>query len=224
MTGDRLLPAGAHVDHEGVWVQRLREPRWKRPVPALFLDRDGVVVVEVNYLHRIEDARLERGAAEAIGSANRLGVPVVFVTNQAGIGYGYFGWPEFAAVQEKILTDLAAAGAFVDAVLACPHHAKGQPPYDHPDHPARKPNPGMLTRAASLLDLDLARSWMVGDRASDLEAAKRAGLEGAVHVLTGHGSREGEEAKCQAVAGPRFRVRTAPSIAEAIPLLPVLET
>ena len=222
MTGDYLLPAGAHIDHEGVWVQRLREPRWKRPAPALFLDRDGVVVVEVNYLHRIEDVRLESGAAEVIGRANRLSVPVAFVTNQAGIGYGYYGWAEFALCQEKILADLAAEGAVVDAVIACPHHGKGRPPYDHPDHPARKPNPGMLLRAASLLNLELARSWIVGDRASDLEAGRNAGLEGGIHVLTGHGSREGEAEKCQAVATSRFRVSTAPSIAETITLLPLL--
>lgn len=220
--GDFLLPAGAAIDGQGVWMQRLGEPRWKSPVPALFLDRDGVMVVEVNYLHRVEDARLETGAAEAVGRANRLNVPVVVVTNQAGIGYGYYGWPEFARVQEKILSDLAAAGARVDAVLACPHHARGQPPYDHPDHPARKPNPGMLLRAARLLPLDLERSWIIGDRASDIEAGRNARLEGGIQVLTGHGSRDGETDKALAMATPAFRVRQAASLAASPPLLPFL--
>lgn len=222
MMGDFLLPAGASIDKDGAWMQRLGESRWNRPVPALFLDRDGVMVVEVNYLHKVEDARLEAGAAEVIGRANRLNVPVVVVTNQAGIGYGYYGWAEFAKVQEKILSDLAAAGARVDAVLACPHHAKGKPPYDHPDAPCRKPNPGMLLRAAQMLPLDLGRSWIVGDRASDIEAGRNARLEGGVQVRSGHGSKEGETAKALSLATPGFKVREAASLATALPLLPLL--
>ena len=215
------LPDGASIDGDGVWMQILKRPQGKRA--ALFLDRDGVLVEEVRFLHRVEDARLIPGAARVVARANACAVPVVVVTNQAGIAYGYYGWDAFMRVQEKILADLAADGAFVDGVFACPHHAEGRPPYDHPDHPARKPNPGMLFSAAGMLSLDLAASWMVGDRADDLKAARNAGLAGGVHVLTGHGARAGEREAAMALSGDGFRALAAPSIADAPSLLPLLE-
>ncbi len=217
----RPLPDGASIDGDGVWVQILKRPQGKRA--ALFLDRDGVLVEEVRFLHRARDARLIPGAARVLARANARGVPVVLVTNQAGIAYGYYGWDAFMLVQEKILADLAADGAFVDGVFACPHHAAGRPPYDHPDHPARKPNPGMLFSAARMLSLDLAASWMVGDRADDLKAARNAGLAGGVHVLTGHGARAGEREAAMALSADGFRALAASSIADAPSLLPLLE-
>ncbi len=217
----RPLPDGASIDGDGVWVQILKRPQGKRA--ALFLDRDGVLVEEVRFLHRARDARLIPGAARVLARANARGVPVVLVTNQAGIAYGYYGWDAFMRVQEKILADLAADGAFVDGVFACPHHAAGRPPYDHPDHPARKPNPGMLFSAARMLSLDLAASWMVGDRADDLKAARNAGLAGGVHVLTGHGARAGEREAAMALSADGFRALAAPSIADAPSLVPLLE-
>lgn len=213
------LPKGAVIDAEGVWTQVLVPPPKTGERPALFLDRDGAVLEEVNYLNRAEEAHLIPGAAETIAAANRRGVPVVIVTNQAGIAYGYYGWKEFAVVQEKLLSDLAAADAFVDGVFACPHHAKGKPPYGHPNPPARKPNPGMLIRAARMLKLDLSRSWIIGDKASDVGAGKNAGLAGALHVLTGHGADEGEREAALTLAGNGFKALTAQSIAEAPSLL-----
>lgn len=159
-------------------------------LPALFLDRDGVIVEEVNYLHRPEDVALHDGAQQLISAANERGVPVIVVTNQAGIGRGYYGWDDFAAVQRTI--DAALAPAAIDAVFACPFHADSIPPYDIADHPDRKPAPGMLLRAERMLGVDLAASWMVGDTAADVQAAAAAGLAGAVHILTGHGRRDRE--------------------------------
>lgn len=216
------LPKGARIDAEGVWVQVLRVPEGTERRPTLFLDRDGVVVVEVNYLHRVEDTRLVPGAAQLIARANRRGVPVVIITNQAGVGRGLYGWDAFMAVQEKLLDDLAREDALIDAVFACPHHVVGRPPYNVPDHPARKPNPGMLHRAQRLLPVDLPRSWVVGDRASDLEAGKSAGLAGGVHVLSGHGWAARERRSATALGDERFRALTAPTIAEARTLLPIL--
>jgi D-glycero-D-manno-heptose 1,7-bisphosphate phosphatase len=202
------------LDAEGVWCDL--SSCCNRGGPALFLDRDGVVVEEVDYLHRIEDIALCAAAAAVISAANAKAIPVVLVTNQAGIGRGYYGWAEFHAVQEAILSVIAQEGAHIDAVYACPHHRDGQGAFAHPDHPARKPNPGMLQRAAAALDIDMARSWLVGDRAGDVEAAKRAGLAGALHVLTGYG--QAERAAALALSGPRFDVRAAASIAEALTL------
>ncbi len=210
------------IDAEGIWCEILRAGTARAARPGLFLDRDGVIVEEVNYLSRPEDARLIPGAAAVVAAANRRDVPVILVTNQSGIGRGYYGWDSFAAVQQVILTLLAEAGAAVDAVYACPYHADGVEPYRHPDHPARKPNPGMMLRAAAGLRLDLARSWVVGDRANDLDAARRAGMAGGVHVLTGHGLDAGERDAAVALGDGRFTVRTAPGIAEAGASIPLL--
>jgi D-glycero-D-manno-heptose 1,7-bisphosphate phosphatase len=202
------------LDAEGVWCEV--SASCSRGGPALFLDRDGVVVEEVDYLHRVEDVVICARAAAVISAANASAVPVVLVTNQAGIGRGYYGWAEFHAVQEAIRLAIAQEGAHFDAVYACPHHRDGQGAFAHPDHPARKPNPGMLQRAAAALDIDMARSWLVGDRAGDIEAARRAGLAGALHVLTGYG--QAERAAALALSGPRFDVRGAASIAGALTL------
>lgn len=202
------------VDAEGVWCQLFANCR--RSGPALFLDRDGVVVEEVDYLHRVEDIAIFPAAAAVISAANANAVAVVLVTNQAGIGRGYYGWAEFRAVQEAIELAVASEGARFDAVYACPHHRDGRGAFAHPDHPARKPNPGMLLRAAAALEIDMSRSWLVGDRAVDIEAARRAGLAGALHVLTGYG--QAERAAAMALSGPGFDVRGAASIAGALTL------
>ncbi|WP_243335070.1 D-glycero-alpha-D-manno-heptose-1,7-bisphosphate 7-phosphatase [Mesoterricola sediminis] len=154
--------------------------------PAVFIDRDGTLNEEVGYLHRPEDVVLVPGSARALARVNALGIPVVVVTNQAGIGKGKYGWDAFRAVSARVGALLAEEGARVDAVYAAPHHPDGVGDYAHPDHPDRKPNPGMLLRAAEELGLDLARSWMIGDKAIDLGAARNAGCRAAL-VLTGYG-------------------------------------
>jgi D-glycero-D-manno-heptose 1,7-bisphosphate phosphatase len=209
------------VDHplnsDGVWCEILATASPGRP--ALFLDRDGVVVEETEYLRRVEDIVMIRGAAQTIAAANECGIAVVLVTNQAGIGRDYYGWAEFQAVQKAILATLAAGGAQIDAVYACPHHPKGQGAFAHSNHPARKPNPGMLLQAAADLALDLGKSWLVGDKAIDIEAAKRAGIAGALQVATGYG--RAERALASGLATATFDVRFGASIADAM-MLPIL--
>ena len=208
---------------DGTWCQVLRRPAEKRSSrPALFLDRDGVVVEERHYLHTPDEVALVPGAAEVIRRANLGGFPVVVVTNQSGIGRGYFTWPDFAATQERILGDLAAEGAFIDAVLACPFHDSGEPPYDRTNHPWRKPNPGMLATASDLLGIACPRSWIVGDHATDVGAGRNAGLEGAVHVATGHGLHAGQRERALAHGTESFKVLACPSIREAAELIPFL--
>lgn len=155
--------------------------------PALFIDRDGTLNEEVDYLHRPEEAVLTPGAARALARANARDIPVVVVTNQAGIAKGKFGWEDYEAVRARIDALLAAEGARVDATYCCPFHEDGVGELGVVDHPDRKPNPGMLLRAAEALDLDLGRSWMIGDKLIDLEAGRRAGCRCAL-VLTGYGA------------------------------------
>ena len=199
----------------GLWHQVLNDTRTSGslPRPGLFLDRDGVIVDEVDYLHRVEDVRLIEDAAETIRACNDAEVPVVIVTNQSGVGRGYYRWEDFAAVQAHLLDLLNAEGARIDMVLACAYHGDGLPPYDIADHPWRKPNPGMLLAAADALDIDLSRSWIVGDTAGDIMAGAAAGLAGGIHVMTGHGARERGAAKIRTAR--TFEIRTAPNIGEA---------
>jgi D-glycero-D-manno-heptose 1,7-bisphosphate phosphatase len=185
--------------------------------PALFLDRDGVIVEDPGYLACPSGLKLIPGAAGLIALANRRGIPVVEVTNQAGIGRGHYGWREFTKV-EAVLTDaLAREAAAIDAVFACPYHRDGVPPWAHPDHPARKPRPGMLLAAGRLLNLDLKRSWIVGDRLADLLAGHAAGLRGGLHVLTGIGA--SERPSVAKWSPENFDLRLGNSIADAEALI-----
>lgn len=210
------------LDKDGVWRQVLTRVPGPSLRAALFLDRDGVLVEEVHYLHKVADMKLIPGAAAVVRNANARDVPVIVVTNQAGIGRGKYGWQEFIDVQEAMLDELAGAGAYVNAVFACPHHGNGVAPYNVDNHPARKPNPGMLRAAAEMLPLSLEDSWIVGDRAGDIEAARRAGCAGGVHVLSGHGSDPGEHksALSQRILG--FDVKAAESVADVERLIPLL--
>lgn len=204
---------------DGVWGV-LPLARLARSGAALFLDRDGVLTAEVGHLHRPQDVRLLPGAAALVRRANACGIPVVVVTNQAGVGRGIYGWESFIEVTDVLDRLLAAEDAVVGATFACPFHPDGVDPYRHDDHPARKPNPGMLLRAAHEIDIDLSRSWIVGDHLNDILAARAAGLEGGVHVLTGHG-REFRAAVMDIEAGD-LTVLTADDALEAGRLIPLL--
>jgi D-glycero-D-manno-heptose 1,7-bisphosphate phosphatase len=174
------------IGRDGVWRERIGARDLSR-APKLFLDRDGVVVDEVNYLHRLEDVRLINGAAQTIVGATRIGYYVVMVTNQGGIGRGFYGWREFSLVNACILARLEADGARFDAVLAAPQHPLGLGDYRASDHPMGKPSPGMLLEAARLLGGDVSTSIIVGDSSTDIAAGRRAGALRGVLVKTGHG-------------------------------------
>lgn len=209
----------ALVDGLGCWFEVFRPagPRGRRP--GLFLDRDGVVVEEPGYLGRAEDVVMIAGAATAIARFNRLEIPVVLVTNQAGVARGYYGWDGFQDVQSEITKALAAEGAWLDAVAACAFHDVGGGPLSVTDHPWRKPAPGMLLAAAEALDLALDRSWIVGDKASDLGAGVAAGLAGGTHVATGHGWLAEERQAAQSMHGDHFVVHVASSFPDAADVL-----
>jgi D-glycero-D-manno-heptose 1,7-bisphosphate phosphatase len=178
-------------------------------LPALFLDRDGVLVVDSGYLHRPEDVVLVAGTAEAVAAVNRAGIPVILVTNQAGIGRGYYGWDDFDAVQRQLIDRLAEEDAHVDLVLACACHAEGRGPYAAAEHPWRKPRPGMFLEAGRMLELDLTRSFVVGDQVSDLQAGAAAGLrEGALVQGGGDPTAEGPAWLREGATAAGFTVTT----------------
>lgn len=152
--------------------------------PAVFLDRDGTVIEDVPYLSDPAGVRLLPGAADALAQLKAAGFACVLVTNQSGVGRGYFPEEKVPPVHAELARRLADAGAGLDAVYYCPV----APATDDPtvvDHDDRKPGPGMLLRAARELGLDLAASWMVGDRVSDVLAGVNAGCRGSVLLRPG---------------------------------------
>jgi D-glycero-D-manno-heptose 1,7-bisphosphate phosphatase len=159
--------------------------------PAVFIDRDGTLTEEVGYVNHPARLRLLPRAAEAIRRLNAAGVAAVVATNQAGVARGYFSEDVLHAVNDALRAQLAQAGARLDGLYACLHHpSEGGVPY-RAQCDCRKPKPGLLLRAAAELGLDLRRSTMVGDKASDLVPGRAVGAA-AVLVLTGYGLGEWE--------------------------------
>lgn len=147
--------------------------------PAVFLDRDGVINRERGYVCRAADFELIDGVLEAVRQIQDRGFTLVVVTNQSGIGRGYYDEAAYQEVDRAMRERFLAAGLPLAAVYYCPHA-----PAANCD--CRKPAPGMLLRAQREHDIDLSRSWMVGDKESDLEAAHRAGVPQRVLVRSGH--------------------------------------
>jgi len=147
--------------------------------PALFLDRDGVLNEDRGYVSRWDDFRWIAGAKATVAAFNKAGWLVFVVTNQSGVGRGYYTEDDMHALHARMSEELAAAGGHIDAFYFAPHHPEAPvEAYRHPDPPDRKPNPGMILRAFSEWPVDRARSILVGDKPSDMEAAARAGLRG----------------------------------------------
>jgi len=151
---------------------------------AAFLDRDGTICEEMGYVNHIDRLRIFPYAAEAIRHLNEAEIPVVVITNQSGIARDIFPESLVHQIHKRMITELAAGGAWIDAIYFCPHRKE-----DACD--CRKPNPGLLERAAREHGLDLPASWVVGDRYADVEMAHRAGGRG-ILVMTGYGRGEYE--------------------------------
>jgi len=141
--------------------------------PFVFLDRDGTLVRDSGYTHKLTDYELLPGVREGLLRMSRAGFALAVVTNQSGIGRGYYGEADLQAFQAHLFADLERSGIRFECTLFCPHL---------PDAgcPCRKPAPGLLWRAREELGAELGASWVVGDRASDVELARRAGCRGAV--------------------------------------------
>ena len=203
-TTNATLPLFAGDDD--IWCQVVNRAPGPVKRGALFLDRDGVMVEEVPYLHKIEEARIVPGTVAAIRAANAREIPVVVVTNQGGIGLGKYDWPDFARLHEWMWDRFAEQDAFVNALMACPHHPRGTGLLRASEHPDRKPNDGMLRRAFDILPIDPAKSWIVGDREVDVQAGKSAGLAGVVHLRSHHKDFDSAREQALALEEPGFPV------------------
>lgn len=152
---------------------------------AVFLDRDGTINIEKEYLYQASDFEFIPGAPEAIRLLNQAGIMVVVVTNQSGVARGYYTENDVENLHRHIALELERSGAHVDAWLYCPHHPAGRGSYALPCN-CRKPLPGMLQEAAVRYDIDLGNSAMIGDKLADIEAGGAAGCR-TILVRTGYG-------------------------------------
>ena len=165
--------SGSDVRHP---IERPTEERR----PAVFLDRDGTLIEDRHYARLASEIVLLPGAGEAVKALNRAGVAAVVVSNQSGIARGYFTHGDLALQHAELARQLAAEGGALDGIYVCPHH---------PDEgcACRKPGGALVAQAAAELGLDLAKSWIVGDKPEDLAVAAH-GLAGAFLVRTGRGA------------------------------------
>lgn len=158
-----------HPDRYGASAKASAGPR-----PALILDRDGVINNDYGYVHRIEQCRFVDGVFDLALSFAARGFAIIITTNQAGIGRGFYTEQDFTVLMGWIEAEFARRGIAIAGVYHCPDHpTEGLGPYRR-DNPWRKPGPGMLLQAAVDHDLDLARSWTIGDKPSDIEAGRAA--------------------------------------------------
>ncbi len=144
---------------------------------ALFLDRDGVINVDHGYVHRVEDFDFIPGIFDLVRAAQCLGYKVIVVTNQAGIGRGYYTEAQFHVLTQWMQRRFEERGATIDAVYFCPFHPEHGIGGYRKESPFRKPNPGMLLLAAQDWDLNLNQCVLLGDKMSDIEAAIAAGVK-----------------------------------------------
>lgn len=154
--------------------------------PAVFLDRDGTLNIDKGYVHRIEDWEWIPGAIDAIVALKKAGFLVIVITNQAGIARGYYDETDMNNLHTMINEELKEHGTTIDGFYHCPHH---------PEFGAiracecRKPMPGLIDQAKQDFGIDLCRSWLVGDKVSDIQAGLAAGVK-SILVQTGYGSAE----------------------------------
>ena len=177
---------------------------------AVFLDRDGTINEEMGYINHLERFILLPGAAEAIRRINQSGLKAVVVTNQSGAARGYFPMELIDQVHHKMRGLLQEEGVFLDGIYTCVHAPEGEGEGGGCD--CRKPNTGLIRQAAEDLQLELSRSYVVGDRFKDVEMARNSGAK-AVLVLTGYGKGELE------FLGPTSRVKpdfVAADLSEAV--------
>jgi len=145
---------------------------------AVFLDRDGVIIRDSGYLDSITKLEWVPGIFHTLQRLKELDIPVVVVTNQSGVARGYFSEDDVQRIHAHMQQVIRSRGGLIAAFYQCPFHPEAVlPTYRHENHPDRKPNPGMIIRAARDWNLDLKRSVMIGDKSSDVEAGRRAGLK-----------------------------------------------
>lgn len=167
--------------------------------PAVFLDRDGTLNVEKHYLYRIEDFEWIPGAQDAVKRLKNAGFLVIVITNQAGIARGYYSEEDVRELHAFMENELKALDTSIDAYYYCPYHPDGVVDTYTRVHPCRKPAPGMIREAMKAFEIDADKSFVVGDRNSDIEAGLAMGMQ-TILVETGYGLEQREATRAHHVA------------------------
>lgn len=198
-TPERIAVAAEELQNGVVWARNL-----DRPQKCVFLDRDGTVNQYRGLVSTPEQLELEGNAAEAIKRLNRSGYLTIVVTNQPVVARGMCSVEDVERIHEKLKTLLGQQGAYLDAILFCPHHPDKGYPEEDPAYKipcrCRKPEIGMLAECAERYNIDLTRSWMVGDTTVDIQTGKNAGTRTAL-VLTGEAGKDGKYGAAPDVTG-----------------------
>ncbi len=158
---------------------------------AVFIDRDGTICEELGYINHPSRLLIYPWSYDAVQQINQSGLKAIVVTNQSGVGRGYFEEDLVATINEKMCTEMAARGARLDAVYYCPHHPEAIMEAYRQDCLCRKPKPGMALRAAEAFNLDLSACYVIGDRYGDIQLAHNIGAR-SVFLLCGYGRGEYE--------------------------------
>lgn len=166
-------------------IQALRSKPVTQSVPAIFLDRDGTINVDHGYVHEIDDFQFIDGVIDACRELKKMGFALVLVTNQSGIARGMFSEDQFMYLTEWMDWSLADRDVDLDGIYFCPHHPEASQEEYRQVCDCRKPQPGMLLQAQQELNIDMAASYMVGDKPEDMQAAIAAGVGTKVLVRTG---------------------------------------
>ena len=156
---------------------------------GIFLDRDGTINEEMDFITSAKELHLIPGSAEAIREANKLGFKVIIITNQSGVARGLLSEEQLLNIHKNLLDQLDDLDAHIDAIYYCPHHPEFGTERYRMECECRKPNKGMLSQAAKEFGLDLNRSFVIGDRMIDVQTANNAGAI-PILVLTGYGKQE----------------------------------
>ncbi len=180
--------------------------------PAVFLDRDGTINEQMGYINHLCRFVLLPGVGDAIRMLNEKNIPVIVVTNQSGLARGYFPPELIDDVHKKMTDELALSGAHIDKIYICPHHPEAKEEKYREACNCRKPKPGMLYRAAEELEIDLSKSFVVGDRWSDIGSANAVGAV-PILVRTGYGRGDEQFIGPQQLVQPEF---TAEDLKEAV--------
>ena len=203
-----ILEKAARLNQEETgWVKKEntvhKEIRPAKKTTALFLDRDGTINEEVLYLHKPEDFKILPGVLKGVKKFQNMGYRIIIITNQPGIGMGYFPETDFYAVNREMLRQFSKEGILVDKIYFCPH-SKSQ------KCECRKPEQGLIKRAVKELNVDLSKSIIIGDKTSDTETGRRAGMTTFI-VNTGFKGEDGEYK-----VKPDFRVNSIEEAAEIV--------
>lgn len=183
--------------------------------PAVFLDRDGTINEQMGYINHITRFQLIPGVGEAIARLNQHNIPVVVTTNQSGLARGYFPESLLDEVHDKMHTLLHQKGAKVDGIYSCPHYPEAKEEKFRQNCNCRKPKPGLLEQAAREMGLDLKKSFMVGDRWSDIRCGAGVGAQ-TILVLTGYGRGDAQYIGPQQELQPDFTAEDLPLAVEWI--------